>query len=66
MILKFFALCNSEDGQGQEVPGTLQNVLTFHLFVLLVSLLTHKGLTGDDEFMSSHMNVYNLTSLILG
>lgn len=29
-------------------------------------LLTHKGLTGDDEFMSSHMNVYNLTSLILG
>lgn len=33
----FFALCNSEDGQGQEVPGTLQNVLTFHLFVLLVS-----------------------------
>lgn len=33
----FFALCNSEDGQGQEVPGTLQNILTFHLFVLLVS-----------------------------
>lgn len=57
-------------------PSHCTNYPSIYLFFMLVAesakpvldsycLLTHKAFTGNDERMSSNMNVFNLNSLIL-